>query len=70
MNQVMTTTYFTSLVFSVDNGKGVNHNPFQFYGKFVSINKRHNFLLHLKIIWVEQNNFSFFGKEVFYKIED
>ncbi len=53
MIQVMGVTYFTSFVFGADNGKGVNHNPFQFYGKFVNINKRCNFLLHSKIIWVE-----------------
>lgn len=52
MNQVMATTYFTNLIFGVDNGKGVNHNPLQLYGKFVSIDKKHNFLLHSKIIWV------------------
>ncbi len=70
MIQVMGVTYFTSFVFGADNGKGVNHNPFQFYGKFVNINKRCNFLLHSKIIWVEQNNSSPLKKEAFYKKED
>ncbi len=36
----MGVTYFTSLVFGADNGKGINHSPLQLYGKFVSINKR------------------------------
>jgi hypothetical protein len=40
MNQVMGITYFMSLVFGVDNGKGINHSLLQFYGKFVNINKR------------------------------
>jgi hypothetical protein len=43
MNKVMVATYFMSLIFGADNGKGVNHNPLQLYGKFVSINKNHNF---------------------------
>ncbi len=70
MIQVMGVTYFASLVFGVDNGKGINHNPFQLYGKFVNIDKRCNFLLHSKISSVEQNNSSPLGNEVFYKEED
>lgn len=34
MIQVMKVPYFTSLVLDVNNGKGVNHNPLQLYGKF------------------------------------
>jgi hypothetical protein len=51
-------------------GKGVNHSPLQLYGKFVSINKRHKKNLHSKVIWVEQNNSSPLGKDVFYKEEN
>jgi hypothetical protein len=40
MIQVMGVTYITSLMFGVNNGKGVNHNPLHFYGKFISINKK------------------------------
>jgi hypothetical protein len=69
MIQVKGITYFMNLVHVVYNGKAINHNPFQIYGKFIKIN---NFIifLHSKIIWVEQNNSSPLGKEMFYKEEN